>query len=583
MHGVHIHTFEDTFTGIDENGDGSVSPLEFKHAMHSLGFRLNKKQLDALVEYVDADGSGNIDYVEFVTQITRRAFGEPRGDPTQNGTLHVLDASNLQSADKLDHEQLGSDPYVDIYYNDVKIASTRVLYDDCHPVFNERFTIPVRADKMNELRLEVFDHDDDPVDQTPDFLGQVVLRGNGSDGLPDVKVTYPLTKKMKLPKESTDQVSNWRARFNAVESESEIAEKAGKEARQLQEYNATVGGTLSLRFTSHEEKQAIAKVAAVTDPSLLDCLATPHVETQLDLSFSNLQHWMDWEDDKGNRTWGMHKGHMEEMLRARGEKHWTIHDVNGPKGARYGAAAAVALAKREGRPSPFPVGRRPTFSLIRKLNLSRNGLTKFTGLMDTLIPVLPFNCGHTIHTVDLSFNELVELDVNFLQEISQCASLALHGNPTIVSWQEIQKLEMLRCLQKLTLHGGAFDQLPHYRQRVVAMLPNLRQLDYSTVTPADRANAAEFQLHPNYTGKGWRSHVTRDRNKDIAGGGNVSGHPAMGGTHYKSKLSKDERRQTYTRLSRPLGQVVDFEALGLSTSSMSMGGNSQRRSKSSMA
>ena len=50
MHGVHIHTFEDTFTGIDENGDGSVSPLEFKHAMHSLGFRLNKKQLDALVE-----------------------------------------------------------------------------------------------------------------------------------------------------------------------------------------------------------------------------------------------------------------------------------------------------------------------------------------------------------------------------------------------------------------------------------------------------------------------------------------------------------------------------------------------------
>ena len=76
--------------------------------------------------------------------------------------------------------------------------STFTIWDNCDPVFNEKFTIPVRADKMNELRLEVYDHDDDPVDQTPDFLGQVVLRGSGSDGLPDVQVRYPLTKKTRL-------------------------------------------------------------------------------------------------------------------------------------------------------------------------------------------------------------------------------------------------------------------------------------------------------------------------------------------------------------------------------------------------
>jgi hypothetical protein len=89
--------------------------------------------------------------------------------------------------------------------------------------------------------------------------------------------------------------------------------------------------------------------------------------------------------------------------------------------------------------------------------------------------------------------------VNFLQSISQCCSLCLHGNPSITSFREIQKLEMLKNLQKLTLHGattatinacswvksrgqepktlsalvvtgGAFDQLPHYRQRLVMQL-----------------------------------------------------------------------------------------------------------------
>ena len=146
----------------------------------------------------------------------------------------------------------------------------------------------------------------------------------------------------------------------------------------------------------------------------------------------------------------------------------------------------------------------------------------------------------------------------------------------------------LSCLRLLACDSsGAFDQLPHYRQRVVGMLPQLRQLDFNTVTRADRANAEEFKMHPNFSGKGWRSHVTRDHNADVTGGGNVPGHPALG-SRYKSRLSKEERRATYSRLSRPLGQTVDFEALGLSSiidgrdhySGME---KSQRRSKSSMA
>eukprot|EP01045_Picozoa_sp_COSAG04_P047349 COSAG04_NODE_17627_length_463_cov_2.480769_2_plen_97_part_01 len=75
--GVPVHTFEQAFTAIDENGDGSVSNHEFVHAMHNLGFRLSKAQLENLVSFLDSDESGTIDYTEFASQITRRKFGEP--------------------------------------------------------------------------------------------------------------------------------------------------------------------------------------------------------------------------------------------------------------------------------------------------------------------------------------------------------------------------------------------------------------------------------------------------------------------------------------------------------------------------
>ena len=571
--GVPVHTFEQAFTAIDENGDGSVSNHEFVHAMHNLGFRLSKAQLENLVSFLDSDESGTIDYTEFASQITRRKFGEPPDGAVQEGMIEVVSARGLKDADGYGADNNGSDPYAEIWYNDVRIGTTKVVNDSCSPVWLERFPVPVRPTKMNELRVELYDHDDDPVDETPDFLGQVVMRGHGRDGLPDVAVEYRLAKKMALPPGAETGVSNWRARFEVEESELEVAEKAGKNARRLAAYNEMVGGWITLKFTSKFEAERVAAVAAVTDPSIQDCIATPHIETTLDCSFCNLQRWM------GRK--GLDKASMAAFLRERGEKAWELADVSGERGAKYGAAAAVKQAKREGKPSPFPVGRRPTFSLHRKLNLARNGLRSLEGVMPALAHVLPFGSGFAIHTVDLSFNELSELDAGFLQQISQCVSLALHGNPGIVSWGELRKLEILKRLQKLTLHGGSLDQQPHYRQRMVGMLPSLRQLDYVAVTPGDRESAAEFRRHPTYEGKGWRSHVTRDRNRDIARSGNVPGHPPLG-QRYTSKLSRDEREACYSRLSKPLGQDVDWASMGLDTQTF-MNDSRQRRSLSAMA
>ena len=96
--GVPVHTFEQAFTAIDENGDGSVSNHEFVHAMHNLGFRLSKAQLENLVSFLDSDESGTIDYTEFASQITRRKFGEPPDGAVQEGMIEVVSARGLKEA-----------------------------------------------------------------------------------------------------------------------------------------------------------------------------------------------------------------------------------------------------------------------------------------------------------------------------------------------------------------------------------------------------------------------------------------------------------------------------------------------------
>ena len=45
----------------------------------------------------------------------------------RNGTLHVLSAADLRCAAGLSEGRLGSNSYVDLYYNDEKIGATQVL------------------------------------------------------------------------------------------------------------------------------------------------------------------------------------------------------------------------------------------------------------------------------------------------------------------------------------------------------------------------------------------------------------------------------------------------------------------------
>ena len=98
---------------------------------------------------------------------------------------------------------------------------------------------------MNVLRVEVFDHDDTLIDSTPDFLGRVMLVGEGNSGMPNRDVTYPLTRRPVS--------KDWTSADNEM-----------------------VAGILTLRYESADQEQdRLTRTNAYKNATLDDLLATP--------------------------------------------------------------------------------------------------------------------------------------------------------------------------------------------------------------------------------------------------------------------------------------------------------------------
>ena len=61
-----IKEFRDVFNGFDKDGGGNIEAEELALVMKALGQDPTKEQLDAMVKKVDTDGSGEIDFDEFL-------------------------------------------------------------------------------------------------------------------------------------------------------------------------------------------------------------------------------------------------------------------------------------------------------------------------------------------------------------------------------------------------------------------------------------------------------------------------------------------------------------------------------------
>ena len=92
-HSINLH---EAFRGFDRDGDGVISPAEFRRGLQSLSLDLTSQQITDLVSHMDRDRDGHVDLAEF-----RRQFGQvavpPRGqgfsDPRPRPT--VGDRSSL--------------------------------------------------------------------------------------------------------------------------------------------------------------------------------------------------------------------------------------------------------------------------------------------------------------------------------------------------------------------------------------------------------------------------------------------------------------------------------------------------------
>jgi Leucine-rich repeat (LRR) protein len=74
-------------------------------------------------------------------------------------------------------------------------------------------------------------------------------------------------------------------------------------------------------------------------------------------------------------------------------------------------------------------------------------------------------------------------------EFAGLKSLHMHAN-RICDLGEIDKLKKLKNLTALTLHGNPCENLPCFRHYVLSKLTNLKHLNFSGVSKADKATAS---------------------------------------------------------------------------------------------
>ncbi|XP_033724560.1 uncharacterized protein LOC117314603 [Pecten maximus] len=72
----HIAEFREAFSLFDKDGDGFVSSKELGTVMRSLGQNPTEAELQDMINEVDTDGNGTIDFPEFLTMMSRKIFDD---------------------------------------------------------------------------------------------------------------------------------------------------------------------------------------------------------------------------------------------------------------------------------------------------------------------------------------------------------------------------------------------------------------------------------------------------------------------------------------------------------------------------
>merc|ERR1711884_981429 len=66
-----LELFRDTFVIFDKDGDGTIDSKELSTVLKSMGYNPTKEEIQDMVDEVDSDGSGSIEFLEFLLLMGR--------------------------------------------------------------------------------------------------------------------------------------------------------------------------------------------------------------------------------------------------------------------------------------------------------------------------------------------------------------------------------------------------------------------------------------------------------------------------------------------------------------------------------
>merc|ERR1719397_1132770 len=85
-----IEEFQEAFTLFDKDKDGLITLLELEESMRSLGLKPNLKELNEMINEIDVDGNGTVDFPEFLTVMARK-MEEEEGEDELKASFNLFD------------------------------------------------------------------------------------------------------------------------------------------------------------------------------------------------------------------------------------------------------------------------------------------------------------------------------------------------------------------------------------------------------------------------------------------------------------------------------------------------------------
>ncbi|XP_068637111.1 caltractin-like [Aristolochia californica] len=99
---------KEAFELFDTDGSGTIDAKELNVAMRALGFEMTEEQINQMIADVDKDGSGAIDFDEFVHMMTAK-IGERDTKEELSKAFRLIDQDNNGKISAADIEQIAKE------------------------------------------------------------------------------------------------------------------------------------------------------------------------------------------------------------------------------------------------------------------------------------------------------------------------------------------------------------------------------------------------------------------------------------------------------------------------------------------